>query len=88
MDQPERTDASREGSAPPVRFGVLSTANIAVETVVPGMRRARGCEVLGIGSRDGERARRVASQLGIRTVNAVPATWRGRAVRDGKNFED
>jgi len=65
MDQPEGTGTGGERSMPPVRWGVLSTASIAVEKVVPGMRRARGCEVLAVGSRDQGRARSVASQLDI-----------------------
>jgi predicted dehydrogenase len=65
MDQREDTGAGRTGSEHPVRWGILSTANIAIEKVAPGMRRARGCEVLAIGSRDADRARSVATQLGI-----------------------
>ncbi len=48
-----------------VRWGVLSTANIAVQKVIPGMRRAANVEVLGIASRDAGRARTVAGELGI-----------------------
>ena len=48
-----------------VRWGVLSTANIATEKVIPGMRRAAGVELLGIASRDADRARAVAAGLGI-----------------------
>ena len=41
-----------------MRWGVLSTANIATEKVIPGMRRAPRSEVLGIASReDGARRR-------------------------------
>jgi len=48
-----------------VRWGVLSTANIGVRKVIPGMRRAANVEVLGIASRDADRARTVADELGI-----------------------
>ncbi len=48
-----------------LRIGVLSTANIAVEKVIPGMRRARRVEVAAIGSRDGATARTVADRLRI-----------------------
>jgi predicted dehydrogenase len=48
-----------------VRWGVLSTASIAVETVIPGIQKAAGCEVVAIASRDGGRAREVAHRLGI-----------------------
>ena len=48
-----------------VRWGVLSTANIATEKVIPGFRRSPRSEVLGIASREGGRAREVAARLGI-----------------------
>jgi len=56
-------DEGRGGTR--VRWGVLSTANIAVEKVIPGIRKADRCEVAAIASRDGERARQVATRLGI-----------------------
>ena len=48
-----------------LRWGILSTANIAVEKVIPGMRSAKRAEVLGIASRDQGRAEATARQLGI-----------------------
>jgi predicted dehydrogenase len=48
-----------------LRWGVLSTANIATRKVIPGLRRAARCELLGIASRDGDVARTVAQQLAI-----------------------
>jgi predicted dehydrogenase len=48
-----------------LRWGILSTANIATEKVIPGIRRAARNEVVAIGSRDGETARRVADRLAI-----------------------
>jgi predicted dehydrogenase len=48
-----------------LRWGILSTANIAVEKVIPGMRTATRAEVLGIASRDRCRAEATAKQLGI-----------------------
>jgi len=50
-----------------LRWGVLSTADIARQKWIPGVRRAprqRG-EVVAIASRDGEVARRVAGELAI-----------------------
>ncbi len=50
-----------------LRWGVLSTADIARRKWIPGVRHApdqRG-EVLAIASRDGEGARRIAASLGI-----------------------
>ena len=54
-----------EGTARRVRWGVLSTANIATEKVIPGFRRSPRSEVLGIASREDGRAREVAARLGI-----------------------
>jgi predicted dehydrogenase len=48
-----------------LRWGILSTANIATEKVIPGIRRAARNEIVAIGSRDGETARRVADRLSI-----------------------
>ncbi len=47
------------------RWGVLSTANIAVRKVIPGIQRADRCEVVAIASRDPERASRFATAHGI-----------------------
>jgi predicted dehydrogenase len=48
-----------------IRWGVLSTANIALEKVIPGIQKAAGCEVLAIASRDADRAHSAARRLGI-----------------------
>ncbi len=48
-----------------LRWGILSTANIATEKVIPGMQNADRCEVVAIGSRDLGHARQVADRLGI-----------------------
>jgi predicted dehydrogenase len=53
-----------------LRWGILSTADIARRKVVPGMRKANRCEVVAIASRDAERARRVADELSIPTAHA------------------
>jgi predicted dehydrogenase len=52
-----------------LRWGVLSTANIAREKVIPGIRAADRCEVVAIASRDVERARSVAAEQGIPTAH-------------------
>ena len=52
-------------AASTVRWGILSTAGIATGKVIAGIRRADGCEVLAISSRDGERARAAAAALDI-----------------------
>ncbi|MGH2660934.1 MAG: Gfo/Idh/MocA family protein [Actinomycetota bacterium] len=48
-----------------LRWGVLSTARIAVDKVIPGMKEAERCEVVAIASRDADRARAVADKLAI-----------------------
>jgi predicted dehydrogenase len=49
----------------PVRWGVLSTARIATKKVIPGMLRSRELVVAGLSSRDLQRARSAAAELGI-----------------------
>ncbi len=51
-----------------LRFGVLGTAKIAREKVVPPMRQAERCEVVAIASRDEATARQAADALGIPTA--------------------
>jgi len=48
-----------------VRWGVLSTAKIGIDKVIPATAAAERCEVVAIASRDLERARAAASELGI-----------------------
>jgi predicted dehydrogenase len=48
-----------------VRWGVLSTAKIGREKVIPGIQAAPNCEVVAIAGRDATRARTVADELGI-----------------------
>ena len=49
----------------PVRWGILGTAKIALEKVIPGMRGSTVAEVVAIASRDIAKARAAASRLGI-----------------------
>jgi predicted dehydrogenase len=53
------------GEVARLRIGVLSTADIAIKKVIPGMRRSDRVEVVAIASRNGEQARAVADRLGI-----------------------
>ncbi len=48
-----------------LRMGILSTADIAISKVIPGMQKAPRVEVFAIASRDPVVARRVADRLGI-----------------------
>lgn len=52
-------------SAKKLRWGIVSTAKIATEKVIPGLMRSERCEVLGIASRDLDRAQAAAKRLGI-----------------------
>ena len=49
----------------PVKWGIISTANIGVEKVIPGMLKSRELEVVAISSRYLKTARNAAMQLGI-----------------------
>ena len=53
------------GARSRLRIGVLSTANIAVSKVIPGMRRSALVDVVAIASRDVGRAETVARELAI-----------------------
>lgn len=48
-----------------LRFGVLGAAKIAVEKVIPGMRRSAVTEVTAIASRDQAKATAAAKRLGL-----------------------
>ena len=49
----------------PIRWGILSTANIALKRFIPGIRASGNGTVAAIASRDGAKARQVATALGI-----------------------
>jgi predicted dehydrogenase len=53
-----------------LRWGILSTADIARTKVVPGMQRARRSSIVAIASRDAGRAETVAAELGIPRAHA------------------
>ena len=52
-----------------LRWGILSTANIATEKVIPGILAADRCEIVAIGSRDQVRGRAAAERHGIARVH-------------------
>jgi predicted dehydrogenase len=49
----------------PVRFGVIGTARIAMQKVIPAMQRSAHCRIVAIASRDLTRAEAAATALGI-----------------------
>ena len=58
----------------PVRWGILSTALIGTQKVIPAMLKSSMLEVAAIASRDGGRAREAAARLGIaRTYDSYEA---------------
>ena len=48
-----------------IRWGIISTAKIGTEKVIPAMQRGTYCEVTAIASRDLSRAQQAARKLGI-----------------------
>lgn len=50
---------------PKVRWGVLSTAKIGTEKVLPAMQRGELCDIVAISSRDQSKAQAAADRLGI-----------------------
>ena len=57
------------GTMTNLRWGILSTADIARKKVIPGLRKADRCEIVAIASRDASQARLVADELGIPTAH-------------------
>jgi predicted dehydrogenase len=48
-----------------VRWGIISTANIGVKKVIPGMQKGAYCDIAAIASRDLATAQKAAQELGI-----------------------
>ena len=48
-----------------IRWGVLSTANIGIEKVIPAMQQSEFCEIVAIASSRIEKAQAAATKLGI-----------------------
>ncbi|RKN80814.1 Gfo/Idh/MocA family protein [Ulvibacterium marinum] len=48
-----------------IQWGILGTATIAKEQVIPAMQKSNHCTVMGIASRDGEKAERIAKEFHI-----------------------
>ncbi len=51
-----------------IRWGVLSTARIGLQKVIPAMQQGRHCDIFAIASRNLESANKAAAQLGIPKV--------------------
>ena len=48
-----------------VRWGIVSTAKIGTEKVIPAMQSSQYCDIVAIASRNSDKARQAAQQLGI-----------------------
>ena len=48
-----------------LRWGILSTAKIGLDKVIPALQRCERCEVVALASRDADRAAQAAKSLGI-----------------------
>jgi predicted dehydrogenase len=48
-----------------IRWGILSTAKIGTEKVIPAMQQGEHCDVMAIASRDAQRAAEAAQRLGL-----------------------
>ena len=48
-----------------IKWGILSTANIGVKKVIPAMQAGAFSEIVAIASRDGEKVKKIAGELGI-----------------------
>jgi predicted dehydrogenase len=56
-------------TTPPLRWGILSTAKIAREKIVPALRASAAHEIVAIASRSDAAARAAADKLGIATAH-------------------
>ena len=48
-----------------VKWGVLGTANIAKGCTIPGMKRAKGCELYAIAGRNEEKVKKYKEEFGF-----------------------
>lgn len=51
-----------------IRWGIISTAKIGTQKVIPGMQKSEHCEIIAIASRNLETAKSAAGRLGIPTA--------------------
>ncbi len=56
-----------------VIWGILSTAKIGRQKVIPGMQKSNWCEIRAIASRSPESAREAAGVLGIPKARSICA---------------
>lgn len=56
---------SDQATARPVRWGIVGTVNIALNKLIPAMQASPLCEPWAIGSRNLDKARQYADDLGL-----------------------
>jgi predicted dehydrogenase len=66
-----------------VRWGVISTANIGVEKVIPALQKSKYCDLAALASRNIEKAEKVAGQLSM--PNHLHVHWSIKALKAGKH---
>jgi predicted dehydrogenase len=63
-----KASAKRTGKTGPVRWGIISTAKIGTEKVIPGMQKSKDIDVRAIASRVHATGKKAARKLGIPVV--------------------
>jgi predicted dehydrogenase len=63
-----KASVKRGGKDGPVRWGIISTARIGTEKVIPGMMKSKELEVRALGSRSLATGKKAARKLGIPVV--------------------
>ena len=76
QDGSDAAEAVINAVADHVRWGILSTADIALTKVIPGLRRSERSQVLAIASRDEKPSRRPTSS----GPAALPSTATARMI--------
>lgn len=69
IERPRRIERSRQSDASPVRMGVLGASAIAWRRMMPVLRDDAGIELVAVASRDGDKARRYATEFGCEAVH-------------------
>jgi len=80
-----------------IKWGILSTAKIAVQKVIPAMQQGKYIQVDAIASRDVDKANKIADQLNIKKrygsyeellqdpeIDAIYNPWKTRFLREAQ----
>ena len=69
------------------RWGIISTADIGVNKVIPAIQKAKNCEVIAISSRDEALARKKAKELNLDAIHDTVHEMARDEARHGKAFK-